>query len=192
MKRIYRRSGRGGGSFKPTRVWSDVSTSAVFAGITGTSQAILISLESPTNLSNLGADPPEDLTILRVVGDLNVNLTGGSGAFRLGLIVQDRTWTANALPADDMDKRILWTRQYSQPKSTTVASSWGSPDWFLTTDGTVEHVSQSVAGHIDISPKVKVEAGKALYLVAWEAINGAALTVSAQTLRVLYQRSGRR
>lgn len=171
-----------------------MSGSAVFAAITGSSSVTLISLESPTNLSALGSDPPEDLTLLRIVGDLTVTVTG-AGEWRLALLVQDRTWTASAVQADDNDKRVLWSAQFSgfSPTDSNIYWASGLMTWnAMGADPSLMAARDNPPQHIDIAPRVKVEAGKTLYLVAYEVSNGATLTVSSQSLRVLYQRSGRR
>lgn len=184
MRRYARRPANG-----PSRVWSDVSSTFLFAAAAATTQVIQISLESPTNLANLGADPPEDLTILRMVGDFNVTLSA-SGKWRLALLVQDRTWTANTSGVDDNDKRILWSRVFNNLSG--FSASWQEPGWLLLGASPPLVAGQVDMTHIDISPKVKVENGKALYLVAYEEVNGATLTVTSVNMRVLYQRSGRR
>lgn len=189
-KRTWKRSG-----YKPTRVWSDVSGSVSFSGITGSQSVTLISLESPTNLGSLTSDPPEDLTLLRIVGDLNVSMSGvAQTGFRLALLVQDRTWTASAVQSDDNDKRILWSQAF-YTIGTTQTSVWypsGVVASIVVATGDPVSIAYQNATHIDISPRVKMEAGKSLYMVAYETINGSTMTVNSQNLRVLYQRSGRR
>lgn len=159
----------------------------VLAGTAVTTAVPLLQLQSPTNLSNLTADPPEDLTVLRVVGDFQVQLTIVTANWSLALIVADVTWTPGATIAVDNDKRILWQMTYVSIDSVV---NWIPPGTFLDTG--VVTMAPREAVHIDIAPKVKVEAGKALYLVAYENVAGGTLTTSSATMRVLYQRSGRR
>lgn len=175
--------------------WSDVSAEWVFAAQAVTAAVVLIQLQSPAALSNLTADPPEDLTILRMVGDFSVTLAGSAvGIWTLALTVADVTWTPGATMRVDGDKRILWSRQYWatnatsdtwQPPGTFNAGGAGATPYGVSSKDESPH-------HVDITPRVKVEAGKALYLVAYEEVNGATLTVSSRSLRVLYKRSGRR
>lgn len=187
MRRMKRYARRPVG---PSRTWSDVSGAFGFAAVASTTQAILISLESPTNLTNLGSDPPEDLTLLRMVGDFSVSLST-SGIWRLGLLVQDRTWTANASGVDDNDKRVLWSQVYRNTWGAVMTfNEPGFMQVFLSPPLAAGGLHQ--ATHLDIAPKVKIEAGKSLYVVAWEEQSGATFTLSSANMRVLYQRSGRR
>lgn len=169
--------------------WSDVSTDFAFVAAATTTQTILISLESPVQLNALGADPPEDLTILRMVGDFSVSLTT-NGTWRLALLVQDRTWTAQVSGRDDNDKRILWSQVYVD--AIGAAMNWLPPGQVVSAAGLNVTSTVREAVHLDIAPKVRIEPGKALYLVAYEEVNGAVLSVSSVNMRVLYKRSGRR
>lgn len=170
--------------------WSDVSAQWTFASIVSTTATVLIQLQSPAALNNLTADPPEDLTILRVVGDYLVRMTSGDGNWTLALLVADVTWTPGATISVDNDKRILWQKTY-QVFGTAAEAVWHPPGMYKEAGGTTFPGDPSMT-HIDISPKVKVEAGKALYLVAYENSGAEDLIVNSVTMRVLYKRSGRR
>lgn len=172
--------------------WSDVSVQWSLSSSTTGSANVLIQLQSPANLSNLTADPPEDLTILRVVGDFRVVLTGATpgASWTFGLIVADVTWTPGATFTVDADKRILWHQTFVCPPAQATNVIWDSPGWQCTDAGNAFPVSPSPT-HLDISPRVKVESGKALYLVSWENSGAASAATISSDMRVLYKRTGR-
>lgn len=154
-----------------------------------------MSMEMPTSLVNITSDPPEDLTVLRVVGDFVVSLSAGN--WTLGCLVQDHTWTPGATVSVDNDKRVLWSMTYNVTGVAQLAgfttASWEPPGQLFidaTTDLVVQAPREAV--HIDISPKVKIQAGQALYLVAWENSGAGTFTTGSNNMRVLFQRSRRR
>lgn len=167
--------------------WSDVSgqwvqNTAVDAAV------ILIQLQSPADLSNLTADPPEDLIIDRVVGDFRVALNL-DGNWTLGLLVQDVTWTIGATFSVDADKRVLWHQTFDSA-GVAMIQGYGLVVW--DTGGTPQVFSDSPGKtHLDISPRVKIQPGQALYLAAWENTGAATLTSSSTDMRVLYHRARR-
>lgn len=179
---------------RPSRSWADCSASWVMTAVTATTSARLVQLEMPASMVNLTADPPEDLTLLRIVGDFSFAMSGNVTAnWTLALVVQDVTWTPSGLMTTDNDKRILWQRSF-QPGN---VPGWTSTIW--TTPATVVHTgtlsyaaSSEGATHIDIAPKVKVEAGKALYLVAYNNTSTGTVTTGSYSMRVLFQRTRRR
>lgn len=162
-----------------------------------------MSFEMPTSMVGLTADPPEDITILRVVGDYSVAVGNGvTGVWNLALLVQDQTWTPAATINLDNDKRILWQQQYTAPAEAAALAGYASIAWYPPTlsviSATTSLFGNSTMGalgnatHIDIAPKVRLEAGKALYLVAYEGSGTSTLTSSSVSMRVLFQRSRRR
>lgn len=179
----------------PTRAWADVSGQWLHSAITAPATATLIQLQSPANLSSLTADPPEDLTVLRVVGEFEVTISGTSFDWILALSVADVTWTPAATIAADNDRRILWEQRFTDMSTGSQGTTYamGGAVTFLGAAGT-EAVAWSCPqkSTIDIKPKVKIEAGKALILAAYEESNGATFTTTSFNMRVLYQRSGRR
>lgn len=195
MRRMNGR--RTAGRRKPQNVqWSDVSAAWNMNSVTATTANVLIQLQSPTSLTNLTADPPEDLTVLRVVGDWSTTITPGNtpASWTLALTVADVTWTPGATVAVDNDKRLLWQMSYEEDVAVAATTcTWYPPGMFYQgAAGTVFPMGFRDATHLDISPKVRVEAGKALYLVAYENAGNGSLLVSSATMRVLYKRSGRR
>lgn len=187
MRRKFVR--RRSGGVRPTRVWASVSTDAAFAAVTATTAVPLISLQAPSSLASLTADPPEDMTILRVTGELNVSVAGDATAnWTLALLVQDTTWTPATLFHTDADKRILWHQSVAATNATNDTWRMGGT---YTVGGTTFPCTP-YPWKFDIAPKVKVEAGRALYLVAYENVSGGSLTLSTTDLRVLFQRTGRR
>lgn len=195
MRYSARRAGsrRYGGraAARPSRAWADVSGAWNLNNVTGTTAVKLIELQAPASLVNLTSDPPEDLTILRMRGSFYFSLSTGMSEWTLALTVQDTDWTPGATAAVDADKRLLWSQVYRAPLG--VQYMW-TPPGLLTVDplgaGQVVYAGEA-ACHLDISPKVKVEAGKALYLVAYEEYGTAFAVSGSRLMRVLFQRSGR-
>lgn len=185
MKRFVRRAR--GGTARPTRTWVSLNAGYALSAITATTSATLLSLQAPTSLT-LTSDPPEDMTVLRIRGSMNV-LLSAAGSWTLALLVQDTTWTPSTAFEDDADKRILFSQTFRNTLATTKV--WNP-------DGTVEYGSGGVTGvtsnvtQVDISPKVRIGAGQALFLVGYEDTGAAALTVDTAEMRLLFQRSGRR
>lgn len=184
-RRFTRRSGSSG---RPSRAWSSLSSAFSLSAVTATTAVSLIELQSPTTLATLTSDPPEDLTLLRIRGSFNVTVSAAGGGWTMGLTVQDTTWTPGALFEADADKRFLWTRTFRANGG--AAQEWYEPDCTEITG--VAFFNAGGACLLDIAPKVKVEAGRALHLVAYEIAGASALTVVSSEMRVLYQRSGRR
>lgn len=139
----------------------------------------------------LTSDPPEDLTVLRVVGTFNVALSAPTVASRwvLALLVQSTTWVQSATFAADADKRILWSRTFAAADA--QAYSWSSPGYMIAGANAPAPMNLETVT-VDISPKVKLEAGNALYLVAYEQSGDSTFTTSTDNMRLLFQRSGRR
>lgn len=177
--------------YKPTRVWAGISGQFAHSAITANALATLVRLEAPASLSSLEADPPEDLTILRIRGNFNVTLSAAAAvtSWTLGLIVQDHQWTQGATFLIDSDKRWLWTRTFDT-NAENATFQWLPPGMGSVAGTTF--FGQVGMTELDISPKVKVEAGRALYLAAYETASGRALTVTSADMRVLFQRSRRR
>lgn len=184
MRRNARRPG-----VKPAVQWSDVSGQWLFAGAAATSTATLIQLQSPANLSNLTADPPEDLTILRMVGDFSVQLSANASSWTLALLVADVTWTPGTTVSVDNDKRLLWQQTFTNNDGSAIRD-WYPPGMFE--DGTTVFPQANNPTHLDITPRVRIEPGKALTLVAYENVGAGTLTSSSVSMRVLYKRSRRR
>lgn len=182
-KRVFRRGA------KPSVAWLSLAPTWSLA-VAATSQAALISMEEPVLTgSALVAAPPEDLTLIRVVGDFSMGTSAtASISWTLGLIVADTTWTASSTFSLDADKRILWHETFT---TTTAAAihSWLPP-------GTLEIAGtaylQQNATHVDINPRVRLEPGKALYLVAWENTGAGSIVTSSVNMRLLYSRAKRR
>lgn len=191
MKRRFGSRFARGGVARPTRTWSSISSDVALAAVTVTTAIPLIRLESPTSLNNITADPPEDLTVLRVMGALNVTVAGDTTAnWTLALLVQDVTWTPSTAFLTDADKRILWSQGLDASNATS--DTYSEPGiWRDGATGTA-FPCLPYPFDIDIAPKVKIEPGKALYLVAYENVSGGTLTVNASRMRVLYQRTVRR
>lgn len=188
-----------GRSAKPALTWGQVSGAWLYTAQATTAATPLISLEMPATLVGVTADPPEDLTILRMVGTFGVAVTVGATpvSWTLGLIVQDATWTPSATFAADADKRVLWHETYGHSGANGTTAFWG----FSATGGARGQVLNAALAAtscperletVDISPRVRVEPGQALYLVAWENANGGTLSTSTADMRVLFKRSRRR
>lgn len=182
-----------GSNARPSRTWIEVSPNltAGFPAVAATSAALLVSLQAPPTLVALTADPPEDLTILRLVGSFSLTLSITS-IWTLGIIVQDTDWTPTAGVtgySQDADKRFLWTRTFQAPDAQAYA--W-TPPGVLTAGANAPVPMNMETVTLDISPKVRVEAGKGLYAVAYEQAGAGTLTWASFNMRLLFQRSGRR
>lgn len=171
--------------------WSDISGQFTLSAVGSTSTAILVQLQSPASLAALTSDPPEDLTVLRVKGFFSVTLSAAASAAQwdLALLVQDTTWTPSATITTDNDKRMLWTRTFAAG-TTNAIHTWREPGYLEI--AATAFVDQRGMVEVDIAPKVRIEAGKALFLVAYESVTGRDLTVNSSNMRLLYKRSGRR
>lgn len=157
--------------------WTDTATTA----------SALIQLQGPTDLSNLTSDPPEDLTILRMIGDFEGITLTAAGSWVLALTVQDTTWTPTTRFEDDADKRILWYRSFSA----NVGCRWDPGILVWDTGGTPQaSADDSMRTRLDIAPRVRIEPGKALFLVRYEQSGTTTFAGASQCLRVLYKRSG--
>lgn len=180
-------------SVRPNKFWQELQTTWVMSQ-SASAVVSLLQLQAPA-AGTLTALPPEDVTILRVVGGFTVNLTAES-AWTLGLLVADVTFTIGSFPTDS-DKRILWSQTYRIAASTAslagfAGASWSPPgqqEISATTDLVVQCNREAV--YLDISPNVKLEAGKALFLCAWEDSGSATLTVAGLNVRALLQRTRR-
>lgn len=202
MRRSFRRGrfGASGGGSKPTRDWVSLNAGWIL-DVAVTTASPLITLQAPTTLA-LTSDPPEDLTVLRIVGDFSVTIQDsgdGFASWTLALIRQDTPFTPTLLWQDDADKRILWSRTYFAQSTVGTNFTAYRPPGTLSY-GPLATPTMTVLGeaseltHIDIAPKVRLTAGQGLYLVAYE--NAVAfssnVTTASQSVRMLYQRSRRR
>lgn len=177
---------------KPSRTWAGVQGQFLFSAVTTTTTAAIISMEAPGGLTGLTSDPPEDLTVLRLRGEYSVLLAADAEVTRwtLGLIVQDTTWTPGASFGLDSDKRWLWSRTYSV-NAEAVTYRWDPPGY--ASAGSTTFFTGTGHTELDIAPKVKIEPGRALLLVAYlNTAGNRALTVQSDNMRVLFQRSRRR
>lgn len=188
-------------SYRPAREWVPL-TGTVFNNVSATSSAKLIEFQSPTVTigTALTADPPEDRTIMRIVAEFDVAMAGpplAADRWTLGLLMADVTWTPGATFATDADKRFLWYRTYQFPgvvPAGTTSMTWQLPGYvFLDATADVFFQCDRDDVHIDIAPKVKLESGKALTMVAYEEVSTTGnFTVAMRTMRLLMQASGRR
>lgn len=186
MRNMRRRFVRKSGGRGPSREWISLQPNWQISAATATGAVSLMSLQQPTSLS-LTSDPPEDMTLLRIKGSFSMSMLG-IGNWTLAMLVQDTTWSPSTLLTDDADKRLLWLATFANTLAT--GKIWNP-------DGTVEYGSGGVSycdmmTHVDITPKVRLEAGKALYLVAYENSGATTVTALSTDMRLLFQRSGRR
>lgn len=190
MRRQLGRRSMRRGSGRAALSWSDISSTWLMTAVTATTAVELIRLQSPAALSALTSDPPEDLTVLRVVGDYLISMASGVASWTLALIVADVTWTPATAFGTDADKRILWHRTYIQEAS--EATAFLPPDRMMLVNAAGTFMSRTNATHLDIAPRVRIEPGKALYLVGYENSASTAMTTVSVDMRCLYKRSGRR
>lgn len=179
---------------RPQRVWQELGSTWTL-NQSASAVVSLLQLQAPA-AGTLTALPPEDITILRVVGDYTVTLTAES-SWVLGLIVADVTFTIGSFQTDS-DKRILWSQAYTVETSTASLAGFALVNWSPPGQQSVSATTDLVlmanreAVHIDISPKVKLQNGQALFLCAWELSGAATILSAGLTVRCLYQRSRRR
>lgn len=193
MRRAARMRSFRRGAPRPERDWCSLTTNFTLSALTATGTSALVVLQQPTDLSNLTSDPPETLTVLRIVGNFDCSLTGATAAqWTLALTVQDASWTPASGTTgfrDDSDKRLLWTRTFQATNATS--DTWYGDGTRLANAVVVGH-AQPAYTQVDIAPKVRIQAGQALYLVGYEQAGAGTLTVTTANMRMLYQRSGRR
>jgi len=171
----------------PARQWASVTSEFVATSVTATGTATLISLQAPASLASLTTDPPEDMTLLRIRGEYFITTSAASN-WTLALTVQDTTWTPSSTSQADGDKRLLWQKTFA---SGSVAVNC-YPDYMVwDTGGTPQVAGVPGLCSLDITPKVKVETGKALYLVYYEDGGASTMSLAALNMRVLFQRSQR-
>lgn len=175
-------------SARPTRQWQGISN-ALNATFDGTvTKSLLLAFEAPTP-GSLTSMPPEDVTLMRVLVDLEVTLTAAM-RYRatLGLMVADVSWTPQLNFQDDADKRWLWTQTYGHLNDTVTVYG---PAGVTANATTITSGVPREATRIDVAPRARLEQGKALYLVCYGS--GAMNTVSTagDMARVLWQRSRR-
>jgi len=163
----------------------------VFANISATGTSDLMSLQAPTTLQGITSDPPEDITILRIIGDFLVLITGAPATWILALVVQDTTWTPTATFPGDADKRILWSQTYFC-SGTNESYQWYSGIFVPNGTPAAAAGTPREMSHIDISPKVRLEPGKGLFLVAYEQNGAVNFSVDPGNVRMLFQRTSRR
>lgn len=180
-------------SAKVNRTWTDASATWVMAGVTVDTANELLAFEEPA-ATVFTSMPPEDIIIDRVVGTFNTSLNAGGGNWTLGLLVADRGWVPGVTFSVDSDKRILWHETF------TTALSLAQTDW--TQSGQVIIVTPVTAVvtyqqapermyRVDITPRVRLVAGKALFLVAWENAGALTLAVTSTDMRILWHRARR-
>lgn len=184
---VMRRFG-GGRAPKASREWVPMN-----GGVTTTAGAVtkLLEFQAPTVTfgTALTSDTPEDKTILRIVGNWTAVAPGGGSDSWIGLLVADANWTpvgtSSIIP--DLDKRFLWY-VYLAGLDTTNTSTWSVNTVVI---GSTTKVMTVANTQLDISPKVKLEDGKALMAVCYTG--GTALTsFTFKDMRLLMQRSSRR
>lgn len=185
-------SGVRGGGYKPSRVWLPLAGNP-FSSVTVTTASALYGLQAPavTIGTQLTADPPEDVTILRLMVDWTVQLAAGPVQWTLAFTVQDTAWTPSATAQLDGDKRFLWMQTYSNLQAASSAA-YHPPGVIDNGAGIIGGAYRDNVTRVDISPKVRIEAGKALYLVGYLQGGSGALSVNMHIARLLYQQSGRR
>lgn len=115
-----------------------------------------------------------------------VSLSASAASWTLALTVQDQTWTPTATLADDLDKRLLWMRTYHSGTQTGPVS-WWPPGYMVDSSDPPLVAADAAWTELDISPKVKLEAGQGLYLVAYEVFGAATFTTNSADMRMLWQ-----
>lgn len=191
MKRFARRAAN-----RPNRVWSDL-TPRFLLGTAGNSAIAVWGLDSPAPAASLTSLPPNDIVIMRVVGDFFVdhNAANGNNSTTFMLGVRDQVWTQGTL-ANDLDQRWLWIQFFVSNGPTTNSHDWLPPGVYrerVTATGvTVAKAGLPVmATRLDISPRCKIQAGQALFLAAYVTDADATYSIGASAMRMLWQQKQR-
>lgn len=183
MKRGFRRSR----AERPSVQWLSLSPVWNTGAVAATTAVSMLQLEAPTLTGAvLTATPSEELTLIRIVGDFLVLLSAAASSWTLALMVNDATWTPGATFTVDADKRVLWHQTYVNLNG-AGALQWTPPGIFNDLS-----MAPREAVHLDINPKVRLEPGKALYLILYENSGAGTLTTLSNDMRVLYSRAKRR
>lgn len=180
----FARRGRASAA-RPSRQWTELQSTFTL-NVTATAATPVWGLQAPAPAAGLTALPPEDVVLMRIRGSFNCSITA-TASWTLALTVQDTTWTPGTF-AGDSDKRLLWTRSFTPTGAGNIFGDTGLQVWDLAGTPLVAHWNSM----LDISPKVKLESGQALYLVAYELTGTATLTVSTAEMRMLWQVRKRR
>ncbi len=199
MKRRFSFGRQGRRLGKPARQWLPIPLTSFFSAQASTGIAQVLAFEAPTITPGTAvtADPPEDQVLDRIVAEFTVQLAG-AGSWTLGMMVVDRTWTpVGGEFATDADKRVLWYQTYDSNTFSTLAGftgvTWSSPNHLLVTaTSPVALETDMRAVKLDITPKIRLEDGKALIFCAWEDQGTATLSLTVRTMRLLMHRAGRR
>lgn len=194
MRRFIRRGPMRRGADRPERRWVSLNTGWSTGTLSATTTQTVMNMEMPTNTTALTSAFPEDLTIMRIMGEFDVTMTGAAD-WVMYLLVADASWTSGGFAAD-ADKRILWSQAYQSfgtGFTGYVLTRW-SPPGQLYQSATASQVTGCPrnAVSIDIKPKVKIGAGQSLFLVSNELTGAATFEVNARTMRALVQMSRRR
>lgn len=177
-------------------MWMPVpSTRINVTSVTVNTLVTLLQLEASTLASGvINADPPEDLTVLRVVGMIDLMLAGiNPGECTVAFLVEGSTWDMNTAFTTDSEKRILWHRTFVLPRDATengITLRWCPPGTLVAAGagGVIFGADLGVCS-FDFTPKVKLEDGKALFLAVY--VNGVTVTLESYDMRILCQRSRR-
>lgn len=172
----------------PARQWTEISSTWT-QSVTATTATVLWGLQAPAAGTGLTALPPEDIIIMRIRGSFNCTLSATS-QWVLGLTVQDQTWTPSAVFQTDADKRWLWLRTFESQAGTLPV--WTGSKSLILTGSVDSYPAYQDVTEVDISPKVKLESGQGLYLVAYEQNGAATWTCASINMRMLWQCKRRR
>lgn len=192
---MARRFGRGVRP-KVNRTWSELASLWSMVVVSVDTAVEVMGFEEPGASAAFTSMPPEDVIIDRVVGEFVVSIPAvAASSWTLGLLVVDRGWTPGVSFNVDCDKRILWAETYTVPATTGAA-----PVWSWLSDAVIAQAAADtpyIMAHsprksrVDITPRVRLVAGKALTLVAWENTGATTFSTSSNHMRVLWHRARR-
>lgn len=180
-----------GRAARPSRQWSDLTARFALA-TAGNSATAMWGLDSPAPAASLTALPPEDVVVMRLVGQFTVVLinTNGNNNLTLAVGVRTQVWTQGTL-AGDLDQRWLWLRTFTSTGLTTESELWYPPGnhrlQTTATGVTTQMAGAPGATTIDISPRCKLEAGQALFVAAYVTDTDASYSVASPCMRMLWQ-----
>lgn len=196
FRRLHKRfstSGSHRARARSARQWLALTLNSTTTVGVGVTKFELLAFEAPTVTvgTPLTADPPEDQTLDRVISFQTITQTA-AGIWDIGLILADRTWTPVGTTSivPDLDKRWLWWRSGNIG---IAGDLWTPMTWKSGAGPTYPNAvpAERDVSSFDIAPKVKLEDGKALMLVVYQATGGEQLTMLSN-FRILMHRAGRR
>lgn len=179
-------------SRRPEREWVALTPTLTSTASTSASTQIL-AFEAPALVSGtpLTADPPEDRIIQRIIARFRWAQVTTGNTVACGVILTDRTWTpiGTTTIVPDLDKRWLWWREFFIGSGESWDTLTGTANGSAVPMAQCHNLEESPL-YLDIAPKVRIEDGKSLNFVIYNAA-ATAVTVVPMAWRILLSKAGR-